>query len=117
MRYRALSATGDYTFGQGQANFLVNSPAAVGQSVLTRLKLWRGEWFLDTSVGTPWLTEVMGKNTQSIYDRAVQTIVIQTVGVTSIATYNSVLDTAARSLAVTMTINTQYGATTVAVVL
>ena len=42
MRYRPLDANGDYTVG---IPFLVNSPACVGQAVLTRLKLFLGEWF------------------------------------------------------------------------
>ena len=109
MRYRMLSPTGDYTFGQGQADFLINSPAAVAQSVSTRLKLWLGTWFLDVTIGTPWLTQIIGKNTKSLYDTAIRTVVLQTTGVTGIVAYNSVLNDAARSLAVTMTINTQYG--------
>ena len=117
MRYRALSSSGDYTFGQSQANFLVNSPAAVGQSVTTRLKLWLGEWFLNTKAGTPWLTQVLGKNTQSLYDTAIRTVVLQTFGVTSIDDYTSTLDTQKRSLAVSMTINTIYGTAVVQVVL
>lgn len=39
MRYRVLSPTGDYTFGQGPGEFLVNSPAAVAQAIGTRLRL------------------------------------------------------------------------------
>ena len=116
MRYRQLSSSGDYTFGQGQANFLINSPAAVAQAVKTRLALWAGEWFLDTTVGTPWTTQVLGKNTQSLYDMAIRARVLATPGVTSIANYSSSFDSIARSLAVNMTINTQYGSTTVSTV-
>jgi hypothetical protein len=65
MRYRTLDANGDYTFGQNGANFLVNSPAAVGQAVLTRVKLMQGEWFLDQTAGTPYDTEILGAGTES----------------------------------------------------
>lgn len=109
MRYRTLSADGDYTFGQGAANFLVDSPAAIAQSVMTRLRLWTGEWFLDVEEGTPWTTEILGKDTRALYDRAIQTRVLETVGVESIDRYSSVFDTAARSLAVDMLITTKYG--------
>ena len=117
MRYRALSPSGDYTFGQGQANFLINSPAAVAQSVMTRLKLWLGEWFLDNTEGTPWLTEVLGTGTKPLYDMAIRSRVLQTPGVTGITNYSSSLDPKSRNLSVNMTINTQYGAAPVAVVL
>lgn len=112
MRYRALTADGDYTFGQGSANFLVDSPAAVAQLVMTRLKLWTGEWFLDITEGTPWLTEILSaniKNTIPLYDHAIRARVLETQGVVSIEDYSSTLDEVARSLTVTMTINTQYG--------
>lgn len=109
MRVRALSPTGDYTFGQGQANFLVNSPAAVAQSILTRLLLWQGEWFLDTRDGTPWLQSVIGKNTKSLYDTVIRARVLETKGVTSIERYSSTLT--GRKLHVEMIVNTLYGQT------
>jgi hypothetical protein len=69
MRYRALSADGDYTFGQGSKNFLVNSAAAAGQAVLTRLRLMKREWFLDNTEGTPYSDEILGTGTKALYDQ------------------------------------------------
>jgi hypothetical protein len=54
MRYRKLDANGDYTFGGGSNDFLVNTPETVAQAVMTRLNLLQGEWFLDTTAGMPW---------------------------------------------------------------
>ena len=107
MRYRELSPTGDYLFGAGGQNFLVDSPEMVAQSVLTRLRLWSGEWFLDVTEGTPWMTQILGENTKSLYDLAIQSRVLQTQGVTGIKDYSSSLEN--RVLTVTMTIDTQYG--------
>ena len=89
MRYRELSPTGDYLFGAGGQNFLVDSPEMVAQSVLTRLRLWSGEWFLDVTEGTPWMTQILGENTKSLYDLAIQSRVLQTQGVTGIKDYSS----------------------------
>ena len=77
-RVRALSPTGDMTFGQGGQNFLVDSPAAVGQAVGTRLKLWEGEWFLDLTEGTPYWQQILahkniGLATAVIRDRILGT--------------------------------------------
>lgn len=113
MRYRALDANGDYSFGSGQANFLVNSPAAVGQLVLTNLLLMEGEWFLDTTVGTPYLQQILGKGTSTEYDMAIQDVVLNTQGVTEIVAYTSTYNSATRALTVQMTIDTVYGQTQV----
>jgi hypothetical protein len=117
MRYRALDANGDYSGGRGQGNFLINSPACVAQSVLTRLRLWQGEWFLDVTEGTPWLQQILGKFAKTVYDFAIKTRVLGTTGVTSIASYSSTLDDVTRKLSVSMTINTQFGQTEIATVL
>ncbi len=111
MRYRALDANGDYTFGQGPGSWLVNSSACVAQAVLTRLRLHTGEWFLDSSVGTPYSTEILGNNTQPLYDQALKSVILGTEGVSSIDSYTSTYDSAARSLTVEATIMTIYGST------
>ena len=110
MRYRPLTNTGDYTIGKA---WLVNSPACVQQAVLTRLKLFLGEWFVDTEDGTPWLTQVLGERTKLTTDSAIQTRVLGTPGVTSIVSYQSTFDGAARSISVQMTVLTAYSTTAV----
>lgn len=113
MRYRTLDANGDYTFGENGSNFLVNSPAAVGQAVLTSLKLFRGEWFLDQTAGVPYSTEILGAGTESLRDLAVQTAILQVQGVNSITEYASYLNPVTREFIWAATINTIYGTTTV----
>lgn len=117
MRVRALDADGDYRFGKSQGDFLINSPAAVAQSVLTRLRLWQGEWFLDTTEGTPYSQQILGKTAQAIYDLAIRERVLDTDGVTAIEDYASSLDDTTRKLSVTMTIDTVYGITQVSTVI
>lgn len=111
MRYRALDSNLDMTFGKGALNFLVDSPAAVAQSVLTRLKLSTGEWFLDQTAGTPWSTQVLGTNTQNTYDLAIRTRILNTTGVTGIVngSYSSTRDPVTRRLSVSCVLNTVYG--------
>lgn len=117
MRYRALDANGDMRFGSGPSEFLINSPACVGQAVMTRLLLVEGEWFLDTTEGTPWATQILGKNTAASYDPALQARVLETQGVVNIETYASQLDPTTRELSVQMLLNTLYGQTPVATTL
>ncbi|MDT6962900.1 hypothetical protein QTN24_15475 [Cupriavidus sp. SZY C1] len=113
MRYRKLSGTGDYVFGGQQADFYKDVPEAVAQAVLTRLRLLRGEWFLDKTAGTPWSTEVLGKYTNGTYDAAIRQRILGTQGVREIVEYSGTVDTEKRHLSVVARINTIYGPTTV----
>lgn len=114
-RYRALGATGDYTFGQGAANFLVNSAAMVGQKVRTRLLLWQKEWFLDQTVGVPWSTQVLVKNSNPTYDFVIQQYILATDGVQSIVSYDIVFNGPTRKLGGSVTIMTIYSSEPVTV--
>jgi hypothetical protein len=109
MKYRKLTSTGDYMFGELGQEFYINSPEAVAQAVMTRLLLWKGEWFVDIQDGTPYQTEVLGMHTKSTYDLAIQARVLGTQGVVKITDYYSILNTVTRELQVAVTIDTIYG--------
>lgn len=116
MRYRMLDANGDYVFGQGSANFWINDPRGVAQSVQTRLNLWQGEWFLDQTAGTPIAQQVLGYGTESLYDIVIKQRILSTAGVTTIVEYQSERDPETRELVVgPVTVQTQYSATPVVV--
>ena len=114
MRVRKLDANGDYTIGQGEANFWINSPEGVAQKVKTRLGLWQGEWFLDNTIGTPYLQQILGYNTASLRDIAIRTIILETNGVSALTNYSSVVGgNGPRGLVVSGTITTIYSKTAV----
>ena len=77
MSYRKLDENGDMTFGSGLLNFYNQSVEEVAQSILTRLKLYRGEWFLDTTEGLP-LAAVVGKNAIDTIQPAIRQRIINT---------------------------------------
>ena len=113
MQYRKLDPAGDYTLGSG-ADFLVNSPEAVAQAVKTRLALWSSEWFIDTSDGMPYSTEVLGKRYQRKNpDSAIKQRILGTPGVSEIVSYSSNFDGVPRKFSVAATINTIYGPATI----
>jgi hypothetical protein len=113
MRIRAVTATGDYTFGANGQNFLVNSIAAVGLAISDRLALFTGQWYLDLTAGTPWFTQVIGYGTKGLYDQMLQGVILGTQGVLAILAYSSVEDATTRTLSVAATVQTIYGKTTV----
>jgi len=109
MRYRKLDENGDYTFGQGAADFYKDVPEAPAQAVLTRLFLFQGEWFLDRREGMTWKTQVLGNRTASTRDPAIRRHVLKTRGIKKILEYNSQVDRNTRKYSVQMTLDTIYG--------
>ena len=109
MRYRKLSASGDYTFGNGIADFWVDVPDAPAQAVKTRLALWQGQWFLDTREGMPWKTRVLGNRTADTRDPSIRAHVLGTQGVTGIADYSSALNRDTRAFSANIVVDTIYG--------
>lgn len=110
--YRKLDDSGDYVFGQQSGNFYKDQPEAVAQAVKTRLGLIEGEWFLDISIGTPYNSQILGAGMVSKYDRAIQTVILNTVGVTRILEYSSQVNPLTRAAQVNCTIETAYGQAT-----
>lgn len=113
MRYRREDDDGDYTFGQGDDTWLINSPETVAQAVKTRFLLWYGQWFLDTTEGTPWIQSVLGKQKPETYNLAIRQRILETRGVNSISSFDTTLNTSSRRVVFTATIDTIYGTTTV----
>ncbi|MCC8364902.1 hypothetical protein J8V57_01180 [Xenorhabdus sp. PB61.4] len=110
MRYRRQDANGDYSFGQGDNTFLIDSPETVAQAVKTRLDLWRGDWFLDMEEGTLYREAVLEKNYTSAL--ALEERILDTEGVTGILSLDATRDPNTRKITITATINTRYGQTT-----
>lgn len=110
MRYRKLNPNGnDYSFGQSQGNFLRNTPDCVAQAVLTRLYLWKGDFFLNLDEGIDWQSRVLGTGTQGMYDMTIRDRILGTQGVLGILAYDSQRNGDVRSLGVQVTIDTIYG--------
>lgn len=107
-RYRMLDANGDYTFGNGSANFFIDDPDAVAQSIETRLRLIKGEWFLDSSQGTDY-AHVLGPHTKAIRDQVIKTRILTTNFVTGLNSYSSSFNAETRTLSVSGEAATQFG--------
>lgn len=111
MTLRQLSPIGDFKFGNSQLDFISDSPATVAQVVQTSLRLWLGEWFLDNTLGMPWIEGVLGKHTQEIADITVQDYILNVQGVTDIASFISEDLRDTRRYQATVKLNTIYGPT------
>lgn len=111
MRVRKQDSSGDMLFGHGQRDYWNNQPEGVAQLAMTRLQLYKGDWFLDVSAGMPWRTEVLGKYTEGSRDPAILNRIAGTQGLLSVVSYSSQENRDTRALAVQVTIDTVYGRT------
>ena len=109
MIYRKLTSSGDYVFGKGPGNFLTDTPETVGQAIQTSLNLIQGEWFLDTTIGVPYNSKILGAGTKQSYDLAIQTAILEVVGVTGIVNYLSDVDPSTRKATISCTVDTVFG--------
>lgn len=109
MKYRKMSPSGDYVFGSG-SQFLENSPEAVAQAILTRVRLFVEEWFLDLKEGLD-LKRILGVRTAATRDAEVKRRIVGTPGVKSLVAYSSTVR--GRSFSVSATVNTIYGPLTI----
>jgi hypothetical protein len=117
MRYRALDPNGDYSWGHGLADFLVDRAEAVAQAILTRLNLWTGEWFLDLTEGTAWQPNVPSPGSSGVVgiqpanaarDIIIRSRILGTQGVVSLVEYQSHVDPMARRFYVSGVVETIY---------
>lgn len=111
MRVRRVDENGDMIFGSNQAAFHRDTPDAVAQIIESRLQLWEGQWYLDLDEGTPYETQVFGKRTEAMRDPALRARILDTPGVSEIASYTSVLNRDTRGFSVSATVTTNFSRT------
>ena len=99
----------DIYFVEGQLAF-VTGKDYVAQRVRTRLQLFLGEWFLDTSQGVPWFQEILVKPANIVTTQAlIKNTILNTPDVTGIESYSDSFDGTSRTYTVTAVINSVYG--------
>lgn len=83
MRVSAIDSNGDWTFGKSKANYKTNADA-IRQNVVTRLRSFVDDWFLDVNHGVDWYTLLGSLGNENRILRAIERTVLQTEGVVSI---------------------------------
>lgn len=109
MLVRRLDDSWDMTFGHGLANYLRDNNDAIGQNIKSRLLLILGEWFLDTSDGTPWQAILGVKRVDNGFIEAALRARIQgTEGVVEITQFSLGVRSSTRAAMVVTTVRTIY---------
>lgn len=113
MRYRRIDEDGDYIFGNGQYDFLIDIEA-VPQAIKTKLNLFRGEWWEDLSEGLPFYQEIAGEFIKTDEDKDIVTRlycnrISDVEQVTSFLSVNAEFDNEKRKYSLVTDVETIYG--------
>jgi len=77
----------------GDFSICTDESEAIAQAIQIRLRTLKGEWFLDTQVGIPYLTEVLGQKRSEAFLRYLILTEVETIpGVVAIADFSIELD-------------------------
>ena len=89
---------------------LVSDAKQVRQQLLIKLKLWAGEWFLDSEFGTPYIQNILGKQlTLSGAAAAIKKSILEVNGVRQINSFNYKFSNETRILKVDFIVDTEFG--------
>jgi hypothetical protein len=92
---------------------MIDNAERVAQQILITLRFWYGEWFLNTTEGTPYLEYILVKKPNMAHIRQILTEQIQSVeGVKAVTDMGLTFDQRERSLLVEYTADTDYGLVT-----
>jgi len=83
IKVRKLDKNGDWTFGNGQANY-IDKNNAIGQNVKTRLQSFKYDWFLDTDANIDWFNILGYKNNEQTIKDNILFTTLNTDGVTEV---------------------------------
>lgn len=89
---------------------LIDNAERVAQQIAVTLRFWRGEWFLDTQDGAPYLEHVLVKAPNIAHIRQIFAERIKSVeGVRSLVSLDLQYDKVRRTLDVKYSADTNYG--------
>lgn len=71
---------GDWQFGRSRANYITRSDA-IAQNVVTRIKSFQNDWFLDLDAEIDWVTLLGSKNTKDQIQSEIERVTLSTPGV------------------------------------
>lgn len=108
MRVSGLDKRGDWRFGRGKALYLKGSDA-IAQKVITRLRSFKRDWFLDIDAGVDWIQLLGSRNSEDRILREVERIIVSTEGVLQLTAISIKTDRLKRSATIYASYKDVYG--------
>lgn len=107
MQVRRLGEDGDLVT---RGRMFQSGREAIAQTIVTRLKLFLGEYFRDVTDGTPWFQQILGKPSNlNAVEAILRNRIARSPGVIRLLSFGLDFDLNTRSLSVRSTVLTAYG--------
>lgn len=91
----------DLAINQGDLCLCAGDTDAIAQAIIIRLKTFAGEWFLDSNVGLPYLSHILGKKNSERFLQRIVTKTIKTLpGVVDLKNFDFELDHVKRGMCI-----------------
>ncbi|TNC14928.1 hypothetical protein FF100_04960 [Methylobacterium terricola] len=96
----AYQTKNDLTLDETGNLRMVYDAEAVGEHARQRLMFFKGEWFLDPSIGVDWFGQVLGfaSSRMQVAEAIVKRVILQTPGVTGLRQVSTTYDRAIRGV-------------------
>ena len=107
MRVSGLDKDGDWRFGRGLAVYISRGDA-VRQNVVTRLKSFRSDFFLDIDANIDWIDLLGRRETKDEIMRAIERVTLATEGVTTITKLDIEVKTSTRNATIMLAFGTIF---------
>ncbi|MGN6702929.1 MAG: hypothetical protein ACTHKB_08200 [Burkholderiaceae bacterium] len=89
---------------------IIQGADRVRQNIVVKLRLFTGEWFLDTEFGTPYLTDILGKQVTLLGAiAAIKRAVLEVDDVADITAFSYNFSRPLRKLSVSFEVSTPFG--------
>lgn len=109
MTVRRLDDSGDIITSGNQ---FISEREEIAQTIITRLRLFSGEYFRDVNDGTPWFQVILTKQaTLTQRDSEIRRRILQTEGVEQIIEYEADYDIPRRTYSIVTSVLTTFGVT------
>jgi len=90
--------------------FTTTTSENLAQRLKIRLQTFKGEWFLDGTIGIDYFNQIAGKNrSKAAVDAIIQAEILQEQEVLQITAYSSVIDKTTRKITIQFTVRTVDG--------
>ena len=90
--------------------FTTTTSENLAQRLKIRLQTFKGEWFLDGTIGIDYFNQIAGKNrSKAAVDAIIQAEILKEQEVLQITTYSSVVDKTTRKITIQFTVRTVDG--------